>query len=46
MKVDDIEIIGDSDEFFTRDFLLAAQTCDVPQFRPGQTCNLYQSKGN
>lgn len=38
MKADDIGIIGDVDEMFTRDFLLAAQTCDVPEFRMDQDC--------
>jgi len=38
MMVDDIGIIGDVDEFFSRDFLLAAMSCDVPEFRPGQDC--------
>jgi len=38
MQPDDIGIICDVDEMFTRDFLLALQTCDVPQFRPGQDC--------
>ncbi len=38
MGVDDIGIIGDSDETFTRDFLRAMQICDVPEFRPDQDC--------
>ncbi len=38
MQPDDIGIVCDIDEVFTRDFLLALQTCDVPQFRPGQDC--------
>ena len=38
MTVDDIGIIGDLDEMFSRDFLLAAQSCDVPEFRPQQDC--------
>ncbi len=38
MQPDDIGIICDVNEFFTRDFLLALQTCDIPQFRPGQDC--------
>jgi len=38
MTVNDIGIVSDIDEVFTRDFLLAAQTCDVPMFRPGQNC--------
>ena len=39
MTKDDIGIVSDVDEFFTRDFLLAAMTCDVPEFRPGQNCH-------
>jgi len=39
MNWNDIGIIGDVDEVFTRDFLLALKTCDIPQFRPGQNCN-------
>ena len=38
MTTQDIGFISDVDEVFTRDFLLAAQTCDIPQFRPGQDC--------
>ena len=38
MTVDDIGIIGDVDEFFSRDFLLAAMSCDIPEFRRGQDC--------
>lgn len=38
MAKDDIGIVSDLDEFFSRDFLLAAQSCDVPEFRPGQDC--------
>ena len=38
MTTDDIGIIGDTDEIFTRDFLLAASSCDIPQFRPGKDC--------
>ena len=38
MRPDDIAIIGDIDETYSRDFLRALQICDVPQFRPGQTC--------
>jgi len=38
MTEDDIGIVCDLDEFFTRDFLLAAQSCDIPQFRPGNDC--------
>ncbi len=38
MRPDDIGIVSDVDEVFTRDFLLALSTCDVPQFRRGQDC--------
>jgi len=38
MRPDDVAIIGDLDETYTRDFLRALQICDVPQFRPGQDC--------
>jgi len=39
MTKDDIGVVSDIDEVFTRDFLLAAQTCDVPEFRSGQDCH-------
>mmetsp|Transcript_28863 Transcript_28863/g.69557 ORF Transcript_28863/g.69557 Transcript_28863/m.69557 type:complete len:524 (+) Transcript_28863:103-1674(+) len=38
MRPDDIVIVGDLDETYSRDFLRALQICDVPQFRPGQDC--------
>ena len=38
MRPDDIAIIGDLDETYSRDYLRALQVCDVPQFRPGQSC--------
>jgi len=38
MRPDDLGIIMDVDEFFTRDFLRALQICNVPEFRPDQTC--------
>jgi len=38
MREDDIGIMSDADETFSRDFLRAMQICDVPQFRPGQNC--------
>jgi len=38
MTEEDIGIISDVDEMFSRDFLLASQTCDIPQFRQGQDC--------
>jgi hypothetical protein len=38
MKPDDIGLLADVDETFTRDFLRAAQICDIPVFRKGQDC--------
>jgi len=38
MRPDDVAIIGDLDETYSRDFLRALQICDVEQFRPGQDC--------
>lgn len=38
MLPEDIGIIGDTDEFFTRDFMLALQSCDVPELRANQNC--------
>ena len=38
MRPDDVAIIGDLDETYSRDFLRALQICDVPRFRPGQSC--------
>lgn len=38
MTEEDVGIVSDLDEFFTRDFLLAARSCDVAVFRPGQDC--------
>jgi len=38
MTKEDLGIVSDLDEMYTRDFLLAMQTCDVPQFRRGQSC--------
>ena len=46
MRPDDVGIIGDADEVFTRDFLRAMQICDVPEFRPGQDCNMAQVKAS
>jgi hypothetical protein len=34
----DIGIMGDIDEVFSRDFLLAATHCDIPTFRKEQDC--------
>jgi hypothetical protein len=36
MRPEDVAIVGDTDETFTRDFLRALQICDIPQFRVGQ----------
>jgi len=38
MRKDDIGIILDADETFSRDYLRAMQICDVPEFRPDQNC--------
>lgn len=38
MQINDIGVMSDINEFFTRDFLIAAQTCDVPECHPGQSC--------
>jgi hypothetical protein len=38
MRPDDIGIRADADETFTRDFLRAIQFCDIPEFRPNQSC--------
>lgn len=40
MTPEDIGIVGDVDEVFSRDVLRAVQVCDVPQFRPNQDCHL------
>lgn len=39
MTTEDIGILSDADEVFSRDFLRALQICDVPRFRPGQDCS-------
>ena len=39
MRQDDVGVMADMDEVLTRDFLLAAQVCDIPMFRPGQNCH-------
>jgi hypothetical protein len=46
MRHDDIGIIGDADETFTRDFLRAMQVCDFPEFRKGQDCKMAQVKAS
>lgn len=38
MQHDDVAIVGDTDETFTRDFLRALQICDIQSFRPNQDC--------
>ena len=38
MRPDDVAVITDIDETYSRDFLRALQICDIPQFRPGQDC--------
>ncbi len=41
MRENDIGIISDLDKMFSRDFLLAAaQSCDIPEFRPNQDCHM------
>ncbi|KAL7532010.1 hypothetical protein ACHAXR_004372 [Thalassiosira sp. AJA248-18] len=43
MRTDDVAIVADADETFSRDYLRALQICDLPEFRPGQqTC--YENK--
>jgi len=39
MTKDDIAIVADADQTFSRDFLRALQICDLPEFQPGQTCH-------
>mmetsp|Transcript_22951 Transcript_22951/g.55330 ORF Transcript_22951/g.55330 Transcript_22951/m.55330 type:complete len:215 (-) Transcript_22951:46-690(-) len=39
MKKDDVAIVADVDEKFSRDYLRALQICDLDLFRPGQTCH-------
>ncbi|KAL7462135.1 hypothetical protein ACHAXS_002528 [Conticribra weissflogii] len=39
MREDDIGMILDADEIFTRDFLRAMQVCDMPEFDPNQDCH-------
>ena len=38
MRDDDIAIMRNADEIFTRDFLRAMQICDIAEFRPDQNC--------
>jgi len=46
MRPDDLGISSDADEFFSRDFLRALQTCDLPEFRPGQDCHEPKIQGS
>lgn len=39
MREDDVGLMADMDETFTRDFLHAVMACDIPMFRPGQNCH-------
>jgi hypothetical protein len=38
MKPEDVAVVADVVEVFSRDFLRALQTCDFPELRPGQSC--------
>lgn len=38
MQPNDIGVLADSDELFSRSFLKALVSCDVPQFRPSENC--------
>jgi hypothetical protein len=38
MTREDIGLVADADESFSRDYLRAVQICDVPQLRPNQSC--------
>jgi hypothetical protein len=39
MREDDVGLMADMDETFTRDSLHAVIACDIPMFRPGQNCH-------
>lgn len=39
MLPEDVGIMSDADEFFSRDFLRAVQTCDFPALRPDPSCH-------
>lgn len=39
MKRDDVGLMADIDEVYSRDFLRAVQTCDFVELRPNQSCN-------
>lgn len=38
MRPDDIGLLCDADELFSRDYLRALQICDVPELKPHQDC--------
>jgi hypothetical protein len=38
MTPEDVGVVADIDEVFSRDFLRAVQTCDFPELNPGQSC--------
>jgi hypothetical protein len=38
MTSEDVGVVADIDEVFSRDFLRAVQTCDFPELNPGQSC--------
>lgn len=38
MRPEDLGILADADELFSRDFLRAVQICDIPALRPNQSC--------
>jgi hypothetical protein len=40
MKPEDVAVVADIVEVFSRDFLRAVQTCDFPELRPGQSCQM------
>ena len=46
MTVDDIGLVADMDEMFSRDFLVAAQICDIPAFEPGNNCHMPKVMAN
>ncbi|KAI2501943.1 hypothetical protein MHU86_12496 [Fragilaria crotonensis] len=39
MLPEDVGIMSDSDEFFSREFLRAVQTCDFPALQPDPSCH-------
>lgn len=46
MTIDDIGLVADMDEMFSRDFLVAAQICDIPVFEPGSNCHMPKLMAN